>query len=142
MTTASETLEKSALGSAQPLDEKLSNGGDQPSSMTDDEAAGQIESLAALSPSEDRALTLKIDLKVIPIMGMIYLICFLDRTNIANARLAGLEAGLSMPSTGYNTALWIFYIPFVLFEVPSNYLLGLHWIRPNLFLGAQMFILG
>jgi hypothetical protein len=78
----------------------------------------------------------------VPIFGLIYLICFLDRTNIANARLAGLEAGLNMPSNGFNTSLWIFYIPFVLFEVPSNIIMGMKWIRPDLFLGAQMFILG
>lgn len=39
---------------------------------------------------------------------------FLDRTNIANAKIEGLVEGLNMPSNGYNTALWIFYIPFIL----------------------------
>lgn len=39
---------------------------------------------------------------------------FLDRTNIANARIEGLVEGLDMPANGYNTALWIFYIPFIL----------------------------
>ena len=82
-------------------------------------SSGQSE-YVALSPKEDRILTTKIDLKVIPICGLIFLVCFLDRTNIANARLAGLQKGLNMPANGYNTALWIFYIPFVLAEVPSN----------------------
>ncbi|KAH8646655.1 major facilitator superfamily domain-containing protein [Xylariales sp. PMI_506] len=101
-----------------------------------------VAEVLPLDPKADRRLTTKIDFKVIPIMGMLYLICFLDRTNIANARLAGLEAGLDMPSTGYNTALWIFYIPFVLAEVPSNWIMGMRWNKPNLWLGGQMFILG
>jgi len=99
-------------------------------------------SLLAPTAHQQRTLTNKIDLKVIPILGLLYLICFLDRTNIANARIAGLVTGLHMPSTGYNTALWIFYIPFVLAEVPSNMIMSLPWIKPNLWLGGQCFILG
>ena len=94
------------------------------------------------SLENERKLTTKIDLKVIPIFGLLYLICFLDRTNIANARIAGLEAGLNMPTTGFNTCLWIFYIPFVLAEVPSNMFLSLSWVRPKYFLGVQTLILG
>ncbi|POS71750.1 high-affinity nicotinic acid transporter [Diaporthe helianthi] len=51
------------------------------------------------------------------------MILFLDRTNTANARIEGLEAGLNMPPTDYSTALWIFYVPFILVEIPSNLIL-------------------
>ena len=102
---------------------------------------GQVEPVAE-GPGADRILSNKIDLKVLPILGLLYLICFLDRTNSSNARIQGLEDGLKMPSTGYNTALWIFYIPFVLAEVPSNMIMSLPWIKPNLWLGGQTFILG
>jgi hypothetical protein len=54
---------------------------------------------------------------------------------VANARIEGMEKSLHMPATGYNTALWIFYIPFVLVEVPSNMIM-------SLFLGGNMFALG
>lgn len=105
-------------------------------------SSGEVEFLSPDSTENERKLTTKTDLKVIPIFGLLYLICFLDRTNIANARIAGLEAGLNMPSTGFNTCLWIFYIPFVLAEVPSNMFMSLSWVRPKYFLGAQTFILG
>jgi hypothetical protein len=36
-----------------------------------------------------------------------------------------MEKSLRMPSNGYNTSLWIFYIPFVLAEIPSNMLLSM-----------------
>ncbi|KAJ8119144.1 hypothetical protein OPT61_g37 [Boeremia exigua] len=85
---------------------------------------------------------LKMDLRLIPILGCTYTILFLDRTNIANARIEGLEKGLNMPSNGYNTALWIFFIPFILIEVPSNLIMGLPRVRPNIFLGINMFLLG
>ncbi|KAI2776519.1 MFS general substrate transporter [Daldinia loculata] len=96
----------------------------------------------------DRAVRWKRDVLIIPIMGILYMLMFLDRTNIANARSLGigqpngLEMALNMPSDGYNTALWIFYIPFILAEVPANLILNLNKIRPGIFLGGQVFLLG
>ncbi|XXG93817.1 hypothetical protein Hte_000066 [Hypoxylon texense] len=96
----------------------------------------------------DRAIRWKRDLVVVPVMGCLYMLLFLDRTNIANARSLGigqpdgLEMALDMPANGYNTALWVFYVPFVLAEVPANLLLGSNRIRPGTFLGGQMFLLG
>jgi hypothetical protein len=119
-TNMAAALEKAVLGEARPLDEKLASDdtANYPDSTRSQDVATEIFHLDARA---DRQLTTKIDLKVIPIMGMLYLICFLDRTNIANARLAGLEKGLDMPSNGFNTALWIFYIPFVRILTLSNY---------------------
>ena len=113
----------------------------QNSTSSPDISTGETD-FTTISAAEDRRLTTKLDIKVIPILGLLYLICFLDRTNIANARLAGLEQGLNMPPKGFNTALWIFYIPFVLAEVPSNMILTLPKIKPNLWLGGLTFILG
>lgn len=100
------------------------------------------EAQTPLDPAFARKLLFRRDLLLIPINGILYMIMFLDRTNIANARIEGLEKGLKMPATGYNTALWIFYIPFVLAEVPSNLLLNKGWLSPRYFLGLMSFILG
>lgn len=104
------------------------------------------ETGAVFAPTEDpaleRKLTTKLDITLVPMLGLIYLIMFLDRTNIANARIQGLEKGLNMPLTGFNTCLWIFYLPFVIAEIPSNIILSLPQIRPRYFLGAQLLILG
>ncbi|KAL4937754.1 hypothetical protein BDV06DRAFT_226656 [Aspergillus oleicola] len=110
-----------------------------PTEISDETGPGEILTLDSKS---DRELTTKLDIRLIPVLGLVYLICFLDRTNIANARIAGLEDGLNMPPTGYNTCLWIFYIPFVLCEIPSNMIMTLPWVRPNLWLGGLMFTLG
>ncbi|KAK8020859.1 hypothetical protein PG990_005997 [Apiospora arundinis] len=103
-----------------------------------------LEADAAL----DRRLLWKRDLVLVPITGVLYTLLFLDRTNIANARAlgigspTGLEASLNMPSNGYNIALVVFYIPFILAEIPANLLLNQNRIRPGLFLGGQMALLG
>lgn len=75
------------------------------------------------SPSRERRLLAKIDLHVIPVLSVLYLLAFLDRTNIANASIFGLQDELRLRGSQYNTALTIFFVPYILFEIPSNVLL-------------------
>ena len=53
-------------------------------------------------------MRLKIDLWLVPWLCFLYLLSFLDRTNIGNARLAGIEEDLGMEGRDYNMALTIF----------------------------------
>ncbi|KAK3944273.1 major facilitator superfamily domain-containing protein [Diplogelasinospora grovesii] len=71
----------------------------------------------------ERRLTARIDYHIVPFLIVLYLLAFLDRVNIANARSFGLEADLSLGGVEYNTALTIFFVPYVIFEIPSNILL-------------------
>ncbi|KAF2818662.1 MFS general substrate transporter [Ophiobolus disseminans] len=103
---------------------------------------GEHGTVLNITAPTKQTYTLKMDLRLIPILGCTYTILFLDRTNIANARIEGMEKSLKMPSNGYNTALWIFYIPFVLIEIPSNMIMSMPRVRPNIFLGCNMLILG
>lgn len=44
--------------------------------------------------------------------------------NISNAAILGLKDDLDIATgTKYNTALTIFFVPYIIFEVPSNVLL-------------------
>lgn len=60
---------------------------------------------------------------LIPWLMILYLCSFLDRTNIGNARILGLEDELNITGGQYNTALAVFFISYSLFEAPSNVLL-------------------
>ena len=63
---------------------------------------------------------------------------FIDRSNIGNARIAGLETDLGMEGYDYNKVLSIFYISFVLAEIPGNALckyIGPGWFLPLAGLG-------
>ncbi|KAH7051355.1 major facilitator superfamily domain-containing protein [Macrophomina phaseolina] len=116
---------------------------DSTSAKSDGEA-----NVADYDPALDRKLLWKRDLVLVPLTGVMFTILFLDRTNIANARALGvgtpngLEGALNMPPNGYNVALSIFYIPFVLFEVPANLFLNSNRIPPRFLLGAQVLLLG
>jgi MFS family permease len=77
-----------------------------------------------MDPAEYRRLVRKVDFKLLPILMMLYTVTFLDRVNIGNARLWNLERDLHMKGFEYNIATLVFYIPMVLFEIPSNMLLS------------------
>lgn len=51
---------------------------------------------------QDKKLVRKLDRHIMPVLVILYLLSFLDRTNIGNARLAGLEADLNMSGLDYN----------------------------------------
>ena len=89
-----------------------------------------------------RRITRKCDIRLVPILGGLYFTAFLDRVNIANAKLLGFVNDLHMPPNGYNTALWVFFLSFVLLEVPCNMFLNWHRLKPNQWLGGMMFFLG
>ncbi|KAG9096160.1 hypothetical protein FRC07_010977 [Ceratobasidium sp. 392] len=75
------------------------------------------------SPQEVRRLLRKLDRHILPWMAGLFLLSYLDRSNIGNARLDGLEKDLGMHGLQFNNALAIFYPFYVIAEVPSNMML-------------------
>ncbi|KFZ00427.1 hypothetical protein V498_00084 [Pseudogymnoascus sp. VKM F-4517 (FW-2822)] len=69
-----------------------------------------------------RRLLRKLDIRILPFFALLYLLSFLDRTNIGNARLFGLEKDLGMnpKSLQYNIALAVFFPTYIIAEIPSN----------------------
>ncbi|KAM6501219.1 MFS general substrate transporter [Amanita muscaria] len=55
-----------------------------------------------------------------PLVLIIYLACSLDKVNIGNAAIAGLTTDLNLHGVQLNTALSVFFIPYILVELPSN----------------------
>ncbi|OJJ34422.1 hypothetical protein ASPWEDRAFT_184914 [Aspergillus wentii DTO 134E9] len=86
--------------------------------------------------TEDRrkALIRKIDIRLVPMLAVLYLISHLDRANIGNAKIEGLVDDLGLDGIQWNIVLSIFFVPYVLLEVPSNMLLK-NFTRPSIYLG-------
>ncbi|KAJ4287432.1 hypothetical protein N0V88_007705 [Collariella sp. IMI 366227] len=87
-----------------------------------------------LDPKAEARLCRKLDLYIVPTVSLLYLFCFIDRANIGNARIAGLEKDLGLKGYDYNALLSIFYISYILFEIPSN--IACKWIGPGWFIPA------
>ncbi|KAF8903161.1 major facilitator superfamily domain-containing protein [Gymnopilus junonius] len=84
---------------------------------------GSISAADDFDTPEDRALVRKIDLRLIPVLTLLYLLSFLDRTNIGNAKILGLTTDLHVSAPGYNSSLALYFVGYVLFEVPANIVL-------------------
>ena len=57
---------------------------------------------AGIDPVAEKKLLRKIDLHLIPILWLLFLCAFIDRINIGNARIQGLEDDLNMGGNDYN----------------------------------------
>ncbi|KAE8824211.1 hypothetical protein PTNB85_08767 [Pyrenophora teres f. teres] len=91
----------------------------------------------------EKKLLHKCDLHVLPPLFLLFLLAFLDRVNIGNAKIQGLTEDLEMIGPNayrYNIALFIFFVPYVLFEVPSN--LVLKKLKPSTWLSLIMTLWG
>ncbi|KAI0822715.1 major facilitator protein [Trametes gibbosa] len=85
-------------------------------------------------------LVRKIDMRVVPMISILYLLAFLDRVNVSNAVLFNLKQDLKLTGNQYNTGLVVFFIPYVLFEIPSN--VFLKRFKPHVWLALSMLLFG
>ncbi|KAG0646489.1 putative transporter [Hyphodiscus hymeniophilus] len=81
-----------------------------------------------------RKILLKLDVRIIPILTLLFLCSFLDRTNVGNAKTYGLETSLKMTDWQYDTGLAAYYATYIASEIPSN--LVLRKISPKRWLPA------
>lgn len=72
---------------------------------------------------DEKKLVRKLDLHLIPFVMLAYLLSFLDRVNIGNARLYHLERDLGLQGNQFQIAVSILFVTYITFEVPSNLVL-------------------
>lgn len=75
-------------------------------------------------PKYEKELVHRLDKNLLPILGCLYSVALIDRFNMGNAAVAGMAEDLELYTEGrYNIAVMIFFIPYLLFELPSNIIL-------------------
>ncbi|KAI9568277.1 major facilitator superfamily domain-containing protein [Boletus coccyginus] len=82
----------------------------------------------------------KLDWYLFPPITFMYLFSVLDRSNIGNAKIAGMATDLDLVGFRYNTVGAIFFVPYILGQVPSNVALKL--LRPSRWIPALMVVWG
>ncbi|TFK29438.1 high-affinity nicotinic acid transporter [Coprinopsis marcescibilis] len=74
-----------------------------------------------------------IDWRLLPIMGMLYAVALIDRTNLGIARTAGMEVDLRLDiGERYSIASMIYFIPYTLLQIPGNIVLRILGARLHL----------
>lgn len=93
-----------------------------------------------IDPEVERRLVRKLDLYILPGVFITYLFSFLDRTNIGNAKTAGMTTDLHLVGNQINStwhmmllrffvlltlivAVSIFYVTYIIFEFPGAILM-------------------
>ncbi|GAW16979.1 hypothetical protein ANO14919_064280 [Xylariales sp. No.14919] len=105
--------------------------------VVEDKTSESIDS-PSWTDEEETVVRRKLDRQLVPMLTVLYLLCFLDRVNIGNARIQGLTEDLNLVGYRFNIATSIFYVVYLIIEVPSNILLkrvGPRFYIPSLVFG-------
>ena len=119
--------ERSSLDKQQDFIETEEAG---PSKLPGNNETAMPPALAALSEDEfervKKSAVRKLDLRIMPAVVLMYILNYLDRQNIASAKLAGLVQDLNMTSVQYQTAVSLLFAGYSKFFVlPTNLTLQL-----------------
>ena len=126
------------------------------SALTEDNvssAEGQVDtaynrmpdSLRDLSDDEFKALNKKVvrkvDLFVLPTIGILYILNYIDRQNLAAAKLQGIMEDLNLSTEQFATAVSILFVGYLPFQIPSNLLIT-KFSRPGMYICCAVAIWG
>lgn len=76
----------------------------------------------AYSPDEIESTYRKVFLRIIPFLFFCYIVSYIDRVNVSFAKLQFMK-DLSFSEASYGLGAGLFFVGYMLFEVPSNMLL-------------------
>jgi len=91
--------------------------------------------VAALDREVGRRVIRKVSRRLLPFMGLLYFVNYLDRTNIGFAKLT-MSKDLALTETMFGLASGLFFIGYLLVEVPSN--MALHRFGARRWIGRIM----
>jgi len=76
-----------------------------------------------LDPAEERRLVRKIDFRILPYLAVCYCFFYIDKTTLSYAAIFGIEDDLKLHGTQYNWLSSLFYFGFLVWALPTNFLL-------------------
>lgn len=104
--------------------------GKESNSVHDEKLA--VEAQARSTARAERALVRKLDLHLVPVLTMLYLLSFLDRSNIGNAKLDGLTTQLHMDQGQYLNALTMVMHLILCYKCVHSYKLWCDAVLPGI----------
>jgi sugar phosphate permease len=76
-----------------------------------------------IDEKRERALLRKIDLHLMVPLWIVFVFGFLDRINLGNVSILGILPELQMSGTDMTIAMQIFFVPYIISDIPSNIIL-------------------
>lgn len=105
------------------------------SSKTSSSSPSNGESSFPFTPQDQKRIIRQIDLRVVLLLGAMYAVSLIDRSQIGLAMISGMGTDLQLTvGARYNIINAVFFGPYVLFQLPSTVLL--RKIGPKRFLSG------
>ncbi|OAG43195.1 hypothetical protein AYO21_02481 [Fonsecaea monophora] len=98
------------------------------------------ETAPSINRKAERKLVRKQDLTILPLLGLGYMMGVLDRSNIGNARLMGIQKDLKLSDHQYFQILMVTYIGFLVLQTPGALLMKI--LAPRWVLGGSITMFG
>lgn len=106
----------------------------------------ELEASVDLDPAQMRRIYRKLDLRIIPPFWLLYFLCSAVRSNVGLAQTMNSSAGhdlgtyLNLSAHQISTGLALFYVTYVILEVPSN--LAMSKLSPSVWLARIVISVG
>jgi hypothetical protein len=97
-----------AIRDKMSTEEKISS--HEPTMQIEKTEGQTIESFEVFTPEEEARVIRKLDYRLLPFLFLLYSLSVLDRSNLGNAKLAGLSKDIDIRGDRYNWLGTIFYI--------------------------------
>ncbi|KAJ3501170.1 hypothetical protein NM208_g16990 [Fusarium decemcellulare] len=89
----------------------------------------------------NKKLVRKIDSIILPIIGILYILNYIDRQNLAAAKLHGITEDLNMTTEQFATSISILFVGYLPFQIPSNLIIS-RIPRPGMYICVAVVIWG
>ncbi|PTD06197.1 putative transporter [Fusarium culmorum] len=86
----------------------------------------------------EKSLVHKLDMTLMPMVWILYMFNYIDRNNIAQARLDDFKADLGLVNNRFNIAVSILNVGYMLAQLPSNMILTR--VRPSIYLPSCVIV--
>ncbi|KAH9483910.1 putative transporter PB10D8.01 [Psilocybe cubensis] len=109
-------------------------------SIRDIDIAASLDSDAPLDPQAAAQIRRKIDWHLMPLMCIMYLMTFADKTTLGQSAVLGIIPGAHLTQNQFNWLGTIFYLSYLVFQYPQNLALQkfpvAKWMSINIFVWA------
>ncbi|KAL1859772.1 hypothetical protein VTK73DRAFT_7449 [Phialemonium thermophilum] len=112
----------------------------QPHSEVYAEALARYPNDEAIDREDERRLRRKLDLRILPLLGICYFFYYVDKTTLSYAAIFGIRDDLHLSSGAYSWLSSVFYFGWLVWAIPSNLLMQRS--PPGWYLGFNILLWG
>ncbi|KAJ5179246.1 hypothetical protein N7492_002456 [Penicillium capsulatum] len=84
------------------------------------EAMERYPAYDAIDRTAEKRLIRKLDMQILPLLGICYFFYYVDKTTLSYAAIFGIEESLNLKGTEYSWLSSIFYFGWLAWAIPSN----------------------